>query len=111
MPFKADHITRWSRRCLGRALTPAEFEAKPAVAREIVACVMGQVLRKQYGQSLGDDAVAVRRAAACWIAGDPEQYDRGLYAESSGRLSPAITLDESAVSITSRLQNLGITKY
>jgi hypothetical protein len=74
---KADNVTRWSRRCLGRALTPAEFEARPTVAREVVVCVMGPVLREQYGQSLGDKAVAVRRAAAWWMAGDPEQYDRG----------------------------------
>ena len=37
-------------------------------------CVMGAVLREQYAASNHDEAVAVQRAAAWWMTGDPAQY-------------------------------------
>lgn len=74
---KPENIARWSRRCLGRELTPAEFEASPAKAREVVACAMSGVLSDQYRASQHDESVAVRRAASWWMTGDPEQFDQG----------------------------------
>jgi hypothetical protein len=74
---KPENIARWSRRCLGRELTPAQFEANPTIAREVVVCVMGGVLREQYVTGRHDEAAAVRRAASWWMTGDPEQFDRG----------------------------------
>lgn len=75
--IKPNNITRWSRRCLGVELSPQEFEANPITAREVVTCVMGDVLRDQYMASNYDETVAIRRAAAWWMTGDPEQYDSG----------------------------------
>lgn len=73
--IKMDNIVRWSRRCTGELMTPAEFEADPEKARRILRCVMGKILREQYDAGGGDESVAVRRAASWWMTGDPDQYD------------------------------------
>ncbi|MDQ2694297.1 MAG: hypothetical protein M3Z21_02755 [Pseudomonadota bacterium] len=72
--IKPANIARWSQRCIGVELTVTEFESNPDTAREVLACVMGDVLRQQYQASGGDEAAAVERAAAWWLTGDPEQY-------------------------------------
>jgi hypothetical protein len=73
--IKADNIPRWSRLCIQQELTPAEFEANEAQAQEILACVMSDVLEEEYQASGNDELLAVRRAAAWWMAGDPNQYN------------------------------------
>ncbi|MEB3828343.1 hypothetical protein [Phormidium sp. CCY1219] len=72
--IKPGNIPRWSRLCIDEELTPAQFEANEAKAREILACVMEDVLTQQY-EATGDESLAVRRAAAWWMTGDPEQYN------------------------------------
>jgi hypothetical protein len=37
---------------------------------------MDEVLREQYTASNHNEALAVQRAAAWWMTGDPEQYNR-----------------------------------
>lgn len=74
---KPENIPRWSRSCIDQELTPAQFEASPAAARTIVSCVMRDVLRDEYRASGNDEAIAVRRAAAWWMTGDPDRYDSG----------------------------------
>ncbi|MCT7985594.1 hypothetical protein NG796_20180 [Laspinema sp. A4] len=73
--IKPDNIPRWSRLCIDQELTPAEFEANEAQAREVLACVMSDILKEEYEASGNDESLAVRRAAAWWMAGDPEQYN------------------------------------
>ncbi len=68
------NIPRWSRSCIGRELTPAQFEASPATARSVLVCVMRDVLREQSRMG-GNESVAVRRAAAWWMTGDPNRYN------------------------------------
>jgi hypothetical protein len=72
--IKWENILRWSKRCTGTEVEPAEFEANTQKAREILACVMGKILREQYEISK-DESVAVRRAASWWMTGVPEQFD------------------------------------
>jgi hypothetical protein len=72
--IKWENIVRWSKRCTGTEMEPAEFEADTLKAREILGCVMGKVLREQY-EVTKDELMAVRRAASWWMTGDPELYD------------------------------------
>ncbi len=72
--IKAANILRWSKECTGQEMTPAQFEANPQKAREILIRIMGKILREQYAISM-DQSVAVRRAASWWLTGDPDQYD------------------------------------
>ena len=74
---KADSIRSWSSRCLNQALTPEQFAADQALARQVLICVMGPVLRDQFTASRENEIVAVQRAAAWWLGGDPEQYRSG----------------------------------
>ena len=75
--IKPDNIIRWSKRCLNRDLTPEQFAADQALARPVLVCVMGPVLREQFTESNDNEMVAVQRAAAWWMTGDPAQYRTG----------------------------------
>lgn len=74
---KPDNIARWSRRCLDREVAPEHFATDEAVARPVLVCVLGPVLRDQLAQSNHNEMVAVQRAAAWWMTGDPAQYRTG----------------------------------
>ncbi|MEB3358597.1 MAG: hypothetical protein VKK04_17860 [Synechococcales bacterium] len=94
------NIPRWSRSCVGRELSPTEFEASPDVARSVVTCVMRDILQDEYTASGNNEILAVRRAAAWWMRGDPAQYDSpeiadyiqrvvSAYEEQQGTATPA----------------------
>lgn len=74
---KPENIARWSKRCLGQEVTPEQFAADQAIARPVLVCVLGPVLRDQFAQSHHNEMVAVQRAAAWWMTGDPAQYRTG----------------------------------
>ena len=75
--IKPDNIPRWSRLCIGEEMTPAQFEADTAKARQVLACVIEDVVNQEYPNSGNDEAITVRRAAAWWMTGDPNQYNQG----------------------------------
>ena len=75
--IKPDNISRWSRRCVNQEVTPEQFAADAALARTVLVCVLGPVLRDQFDQSNRNEIVAVQRAAAWWMTGDPAQYRTG----------------------------------
>ena len=72
--IKPENIPRWSRLCTGKELTPAQFESSPVTARGILVCAIRDVLTDEYKASGSDESLAVRRAAAWWMTGDPTQY-------------------------------------
>lgn len=69
------NIPRWSSACIERELTPAEFDANPALAQEIVTCVIADVWQEEYANS-PEEIIAVRRVAAWWMTGDPARYNQ-----------------------------------
>ncbi len=77
---KAENIPRWSNQCIGRELTPTQFQDSPTTARSILVCVMGNVMRDQYQASNNNESLAVQRAASWWLTGDPNQYNSGAIA-------------------------------
>jgi hypothetical protein len=74
---QAQNIPRWSRLCIKRELTPAQFDASPATARQVITCVIRDVLRDEYRASGNNQGLAVRRAAGWWMTGDPTRYASG----------------------------------
>ncbi|MGB7442696.1 MAG: hypothetical protein WA919_16655 [Coleofasciculaceae cyanobacterium] len=72
--IKPGNIPRWSKQCIGRELSPSDFEASPVTARAILTCVMGDVLQEQYSASGNNEAVAVQRTASWWMTGDAGRY-------------------------------------
>lgn len=75
--IKPENIPRWSRLCIGEEMKPTEFEKNLTKAREVLGCVMGDVLKEEYPKSQNNEAIAIRRAAAWWMTGDPNQYNQG----------------------------------
>ncbi|MGC1396112.1 MAG: hypothetical protein WA828_17770, partial [Coleofasciculaceae cyanobacterium] len=67
--IKADNIPRWSRLCTGQAMTVQQFEANPTKAREILACVMQDVMRDELKATGNNETAAVRRSACWWMTG------------------------------------------
>lgn len=78
--IKPENIPRWSRLCTGQEMTPAQFEANTAKARQVLACVIEDVVKEELPKSQNDEALAVRRAASWWMTGDPNQYNQGQIA-------------------------------
>ncbi|HAO33222.1 MAG TPA: hypothetical protein PLU26_14520 [Candidatus Competibacter sp.] len=72
--IKPDNIKRWSMPCLQRDVTPEQLAADSEAARRMVACVMGGVLRDQFAASQQNEIIAVQRAAAWWLTGEPDHY-------------------------------------
>ncbi|HEY9650470.1 MAG TPA: hypothetical protein V6C95_07395, partial [Coleofasciculaceae cyanobacterium] len=73
--IKPENIPRWSKQCTGRELSPQDFAASPVTARSILVCVMRGVLNEQYSASGNNETLAVQRAAAWWMTGDPTRYN------------------------------------
>lgn len=72
---QAENIPRWSEFCIDRQLSPTEFEADAATARQVITCIVRDLLIEEYDQSNGDESVAVLRSAAWWMTGDPNRYN------------------------------------
>jgi len=83
---KAENIPRWSQQCIGKELTPTQFQDSPVTARTILVCVMRNVLSEQYKASNNDESLAVQRAASWWLTGDPNQYNSGAIAAYSQKV-------------------------
>jgi hypothetical protein len=83
---KAENIPRWSQQCIGKELTPIQFQDSPVTARSILVCVMRDVLSEQYKASNNDESLAVQRAASWWMTADPSQYNSGAIAAYSQRV-------------------------
>ena len=73
--IKPENIPRWSKQCIGKELTPTDFEANPTTARTVLACVMKDILSQEYNASGKNESVAVQRAASWWMTGNPNQYN------------------------------------
>ncbi|HEY9294940.1 MAG TPA: hypothetical protein VIQ31_00955 [Phormidium sp.] len=72
-------IPDWTKRCLGRQLTPAEFESDANAARETVACIARRELNRLYSAT-GNESAAVRGAACWWMTGKDNACTSGATA-------------------------------
>ncbi len=63
-------IPSWTKQCVGRELTPAEFESDAAAARNTVACIVRRELGKQYRLTNNNETTSVRNVACWWMTGN-----------------------------------------
>ena len=63
-------IPNWSKKCIGRELTPTQFEANAVAARNVVTCTTRRELQKQYPVSGNKESVAVRYFTCWWMTGN-----------------------------------------
>ena len=73
---KGNNIPRWSRFCFGRGreITPEQFEADRALAREMLTCIIRDALKEETPLAGNDELLAVRRVAAWWMTGDANRH-------------------------------------
>ena len=58
-------------------MTPAQFEANPATARSVVACIIRRELEIEFRDSGNNEMIAVRRTACWWMTGKPSGCNSG----------------------------------
>ncbi|MEG3440417.1 hypothetical protein V0288_25060 [Pannus brasiliensis CCIBt3594] len=73
-------IPNWTKQCVGKAMSPAAFDADRAAARETVSCIAGRELDRRL-RSTGDSKLAVRQAACWWMTGKDNGCETGATAE------------------------------
>jgi hypothetical protein len=83
---KGDRIPLWSRQCLGRSLTPEEFETNKSAATSTVTCIVQDMLRQEIRSAQNDEGLAIRRIASWWVTGDPSRYDEANIAAYTKRV-------------------------
>lgn len=69
-PWKvtATIIPSWSKQCLGRTLTPTQFNTDQEAARKVVSCITRRELNKQL-RTTNNNETAVRNFACWWMSG------------------------------------------
>lgn len=62
-------IPDWTKRCIKKQLTPAQFEDDATAARNTVACIARRELNNQMKATGNNETAAVRGAACWWMTG------------------------------------------
>ena len=96
---KSENISRWSKQCGGREISPAEFQAETGTARAIVTCVVRNALKQDEKAIGNNETVAVGRVAAWWMTGDPTKVnarETAPYVQKALRAYQAATVEKPA---------------
>ncbi|MEM9928154.1 MAG: hypothetical protein AAF915_31305 [Cyanobacteria bacterium P01_D01_bin.50] len=78
---KPETLKGWSRFCLKKEVSPAEFESNSQLAREIITCIMQRELKGQLEATNHNETEAVRATACWWMTGKYKGCDRGFSAD------------------------------
>ncbi|MGL4374862.1 MAG: hypothetical protein ACRCT1_00345 [Microcoleaceae cyanobacterium] len=71
------NISRWSKFCKTKELTPQQFDADEGKARSIVTCIVRDLLKDEYKASGNNELTAVRRSACWWMTGESTACQSG----------------------------------
>ncbi|MDM9381120.1 hypothetical protein QUB80_10430 [Chlorogloeopsis sp. ULAP01] len=66
---KPETLKSWSKYCLKKEVTPMQFENNPALARQVVSCIMRRELNNQYTARQNNEIAAMRGVACWWMTG------------------------------------------
>ncbi|MEA5592992.1 hypothetical protein [Rivularia sp. UHCC 0363] len=78
---KPETLKSWSKFCLKKEVTPAEFEKNSQLARQVVSCITQRELKGQLAATNNNETAAVRRTACWWMTGEYQGCDRGFTAD------------------------------
>lgn len=78
---KPETLKGWSKTCLKRELTPTQFENSPAIARQVVSCIMRRELSNQLDATNNNEIASVRGAACWWMTGNYTGCEKGFTAD------------------------------
>jgi hypothetical protein len=73
-------VKAWSKSCLKKEITPTQFENNPAIARQIVSCIVSRELNKQFQATNNNEISAVSSVACWWMTGKYIGCNRGFTA-------------------------------
>jgi hypothetical protein len=62
-------IPSWTKQCVGRELTPEQFESDATTARNTVSCIVRRELAKQLRATNNNQNTAIRNVACWWMTG------------------------------------------
>lgn len=69
-------IPSWTKQCLGKEMTPQQFEANENAARQVVSCIVARELKTQY-KTTNNETQAVSNVACWWMTGKTSGCDQG----------------------------------
>lgn len=78
---KPETLKGWTKTCLKQELTPTQFENSPAIARQVVSCIMRRELTNQFRATNNNEIASVRGAACWWMTGSYTGCEKGFTAE------------------------------
>ena len=78
---KPETLKSWSKSCLEKEVSPAEFEKNPQLARQVVSCIVERELKGQLEATNNNETEAVRGTACWWMTGKYEGCDSGFSAD------------------------------
>jgi len=73
-------LSGWTKRCLGKQLTPAEFESNATAARETITCVLKSEFTRVYRAAGNNETAAARNFACWWMTGTENGCASGVNA-------------------------------
>jgi hypothetical protein len=73
-------IPSWTKQCVGKEMTPAQFDADSAAARRTVTCIVRREVNNQLKATRNNQTAAVRRAACWWMTGNATGCQNGATA-------------------------------
>ncbi len=78
---KPETLKSWSKFCLKKEVSAAEFESNSQLARQVVSCVVQRELKEQLEATNNNETQAVRRTACWWMTGEYKGCDSGFTAD------------------------------
>ncbi len=77
---KPETLKSWSKFCLKKEVSPAEFEKNNQLARQVVSCVVQRELKGQL-EATNNETEAVRGTACWWMTGEYKGCNSGFTAD------------------------------
>lgn len=77
---KPQTLKSWSKFCLKKEVSPAEFQNNSQLARQVVSCVVQRELKAQL-EATNNETQAVQGTACWWMTGEYKGCDSGFSAD------------------------------
>ncbi|WP_017316365.1 hypothetical protein [Mastigocladopsis repens] len=78
---KPETLKGWSKNCLKKEVTPAQFENNPGTARQVVSCITRRELNNQLTATGNNETASVRGVACWWMTGNYTGCNSGFTAD------------------------------
>lgn len=91
------NLPKWSKEALGYGVSRQDFLNRPDLQIAIVDYKLNQYWQRSLIASKGNEALAIRRVAAWWYSGRPEQYRSTVTQFYKGHRYPSIAAYSQSV--------------